>query len=91
MKQIIEMPVSIGDTVFFRFRWDDEDNSLHVGTVSSIHISINQKGVCTKSFRVSYKYDPGYKMTYDWNVEDIGTYVFFTRKGAEAAEVCNND
>lgn len=87
MKQVIEMPVSIGDIVFFIFPWDDGDNSVHVGTVSSIHISINRKGICTKSFRVSYQYTPGYTMTRDWNVEDIGTHVFFTRKEAEEVTV----
>lgn len=91
MKQIIEIPVSIGDVVFFRFPYDLGSDDIHVGTVSSIHISINRKGVCKKTFRVSYSYCPGYKLTYDFSADDIGKYVFFTREEAEAIEVGADD
>lgn len=83
MKQVIEIPVSIGDVVYFKFPWDYGENDVHVGTVSSIHISINRKGVRKESFRVSYEYTPGYAMTYDWQVSCIGTHVFFTKEDAE--------
>lgn len=92
MRQIIEMPVSIGDIVFFRFPYDLGRDDFHVGTVSSIHISINRKGVCKKTFRVSYEYCPGgHKGTYDFSADDIGKYVFFTREEAEAIEVGADD
>lgn len=91
MKQVIEIPISIGDVVYFKFPWDYGENDVHIGTVSSIHISINRKGVCTKSFRVSYEYVPGYKDTHDFQVSSIGTYVFFTKEEAEAVEVGSDD
>lgn len=77
--QTITCPVSVGDTVYFKY-WDNQ-NKIYVGYVSSISISCNKLKQWKQSFRVSYKpnIDYNYLDTVNFSIDDIGIKVFLSK------------
>lgn len=80
MKTIIELPCSVGDTVWARSWYYGEAGNWKPWQVTNLTVTQNKKGIWTKKFR-AMKLDNGKTtaIALEFGLDDVGNIVFLDK------------
>lgn len=77
MKTIIELPCSVGDTVWARSWYYGEAGNWKLWQVTNLTVTQNKKGIWTKKFRAfRIEKEKTLSISLEFSVDDIGQIVF---------------